>query len=87
LSDQIADHHKPAGDAQTHVQLVRCLLQARDRFDDGEPGADRSLGIVFMRLGITEVDQYTVAHVFGDKPGEARNGVCDAAVIGANYLT
>jgi hypothetical protein len=39
-----------------------------------------------MRLGIAEIDQHTIAHVFGDKAGEASDPVGDAAVIGAEDL-
>jgi ABC-type glutathione transport system ATPase component len=35
---------------------------------------------------VAEVDQHTVAHVFGDKAGEAGDRVGDAAVIGADDL-
>ena len=40
-----------------------------------------------MRLGIAKIDQHPIAHVFGDKPGEAGDRVGNAAVIGADDLT
>ena len=48
-ADQIADHDEPAGDAEPHVQRLR-RREPADRVDDGEPGADRPLGVVLMRL-------------------------------------
>ena len=42
------------------------------------------LGVVLMRLGIAKIDQDTVAHVFGDKPGETGDRLGDAAVICAD---
>ncbi len=57
-----------------------------DRLDNGQSGADRALGVVLMRLGVAEIDQHAVAHVFGDKTGEPADGVGDAAVIGPDDL-
>jgi hypothetical protein len=84
-ADQIADHDKPAGDAEPHVQRLR-RDEATHRFDHCEPGADRPLGIVLVRLGVAEVDQDPVAHILGDKPGEAPDCVGYAAVVGADDL-
>jgi hypothetical protein len=39
-----------------------------------------------MRLGIAEIDQHPVAHVFGDKAGEPRHRRGDAAVVSADDL-
>ncbi len=84
-ADQIADHDQAAGDAEPHIQRLRRRDPA-DRVDDGEPGAHRPLGVVLMRLRVAEIDQHAVAHVLGDKTGEAGNRVGDAAMIGADYL-
>ena len=48
LADQIADHGKPSGDAETHAQILS-RRQAADRLDYRQPGAHRTLGIVLMR--------------------------------------
>jgi carbonic anhydrase/acetyltransferase-like protein (isoleucine patch superfamily) len=37
-------------------------------------------------LWITEINQHTVAHVFGDVTVEAGDRLCDTAVIGADHL-
>jgi hypothetical protein len=54
--------------------------------DHRKPGPDGTLGVVLMRLRIAEINQDTVAHVFGDKPREAADRVGDGAVIGADNL-
>src|SRR4029077_2049072 len=84
-ADQIADDDEAGGDADPHVQRLLCGEPA-DRLDDREPGAGRALGIVLMRLGIAEIDQHAVAHIFGDKTVKAGDGVGDAAVVGADDL-
>jgi len=65
-TDQVADDDEPAGNPEPHSQLFR-RGQAADRLDDGEPGAHRPLGVVLMRLGIAEIDQHPVAHIFGEQ--------------------
>ena len=57
-----------------------------DRVDHRQPGADRPLGIVLMRLRVAEIDQHAVAHVLGDKAVEAGDDLGDGAVIGADQL-
>jgi hypothetical protein len=85
-ADQIADYDEAAGDAEPHIQRFRSG-EPVDRVDDGKPRPDRPLGIVLMRLGIAEIDQNAVAHIFGDKAGETADGIGDAAVVGADQLT
>ena len=60
-----------------HQRLFR-RREPADRIDDGEAGAHRALGIVLMRLGIAEIDQHPVAHVFGDKSVKAGDRLGDA---------
>ena len=55
-----------------------------DGVEERQPGAHRLLVVVLVRLGIAEIDQHAVAHVFGDKTGEAGDRVGDAMVIGAD---
>ena len=65
--------------------FARCYL-ANTR-DQVETGTHRPLSVVLVRLRIPEIDQNSVAHVLGDKPGEARDRIGDAAVIGADNLS
>jgi len=48
--------------------------------------AHRPLGVVLMGLWVTEIDKHAIAHVFGDKPGEAGRSVGDGAVVGGEDL-
>jgi len=57
-----------------------------DRVDNRKPGASRALGVVLMRLGIAEINQHAVAHILGDKPTKAADGLGDAAMVGADDL-
>jgi hypothetical protein len=85
LADQIADHGKPSGDAETHAQILS-RRQAADRLDYRQPGAHRTLGIVLMRPRITEIDQHPVAHIFRDKAVEAADRIADRTVVAADQL-
>ena len=37
----------------------------------GQPRPYRPLGIILVRLRITEIDQHAIAQIFGHKPAEA----------------
>ena len=71
LADQVADNDEPAGDPDPRRQGL-WQVERGDRIDDREAGAHRTLGVVLMGLWVTEIDEHAIAHVFGDKPGEAR---------------
>jgi hypothetical protein len=68
-----------------HAQIL-WRRQSANRLDHRQPGAHRPLGIVLMRLRIAEIDQDAVAHVLGDKAGEAADRVGDGAVVVADQL-
>jgi hypothetical protein len=57
-----------------------------DRVNDREPSAGRALGVILMRLGIAEINEHAVAHIFGDKTAKPGNGVGDRAVVAADQL-
>ena len=71
FADQIADDHQPGGDPDARLELDGFDIEATDRVDHAQPRPDRPLGIVLMRSRVAEIDQNTVAHVFGDKAIEA----------------
>jgi hypothetical protein len=54
--------------------------------DQLQPRAHGSLGFVFVSLGVAEVDQHAIAHVFGHEPSQALHGLCYALLIGRNDL-
>jgi hypothetical protein len=84
-ADQIANDDEASGDAEPHVQRLLCGEPA-DRVDDRQPGAGRALGVVLMRLGIAEINEYAIAHILGDKTAKAADGIGDAAMVGADDL-
>ena len=86
LADQIANHGEPGGDAEPHTQMLS-PRQSANRLDYRQPRPHRSLGIVLMRLRVAEIDQHPVAHIFGDKPIEAADGLGDGAMIIADQPT
>src|SRR5215469_4547036 len=73
----VTDNDQPRRYADAHPEA---------QFADGpyqrQPRPDSSLGIVFVRLRITEIDEHPVAHVFGDEAIEPRDRLRDALVIG-----
>ena len=86
FTDQIADHHEPCSDADPRLELDGFDIEATDRSDHIQPGSDRPLGIVLMRPRVAEIKEYTVAHVFGDKPVEAADDIGDGAMIRGDDL-
>jgi hypothetical protein len=86
-ADQIADDDKAGSDADAAGEFAdRSQPQRANRTDQLEPGQDRPLGIVLLRPRVAEIDQYAVAHVFGDEAVEPADRVGDAVVIGGDDL-
>ena len=59
-------------------------LQTTYRSDQLQPRAHGSLCVILVGLGIAEVDQHPVAHVFRYEAAEAPHGLGDALLIGGN---
>ena len=81
-TQEIADDHDPGRDAHPHMQRrAGRRLQLRRGLDDREPGPHRALGVVLVRLGIAEIGEHAVAHVFGDEASvaarSASRSTCD----------
>ena len=51
-----------------------------------EPGTDRTFRIVFMRLGVAEINQHPIAHVLRHKAVETGDCVRDRVVIGVDEV-
>jgi hypothetical protein len=83
---QLANHDQAGRDADARAQLLLPYAEFSDIRHDRQGGAHRALGIVFVRLGITEIDQGTVAHVSGDEAVKAPNRVGHAAVVRADDI-
>ena len=84
-SDQVADDHQSRGNTDARLQ-GRVGLQVTYSRDQLQPRAHGPLGVVFMGLGVPEVDEDAIAHVLRDEPAEATHGLCDALLIGRNDL-
>ena len=84
-ADQVADHNEAASNAEAHVHWLG-RGESADGIDDGEPGADRPLGIVLVRLRVAKINEHAIAHIFGDKAREPGDRVGDTAVVGADQL-
>jgi hypothetical protein len=87
-TDQVADHDEPGGDAYANLErrtAMRCEL--RNRLDKIEPDANCALSIMFMRLGVAEIGENAVTHVFRHEPTVALDQVGAAVMIGADNPT
>ena len=71
-SEEVADDDQPGRDPDPHAQRrARRGDEFRRSLDDGEPGLHGALGVVFVGLGIAEIGEHAVAHVFGDEAAVA----------------
>jgi hypothetical protein len=91
LADRLADDHEPAGDADAHgaagaIAVSNIGTERRHRVEDRQPGANRALGILFLRIWVTEIDEHAVAHELGDVAVEAPDGVADRLPIAADHV-
>ena len=64
---------------------MRCEL--RNRLHQSKPGANCALSIMFMRLGVAEISENAVTHVFCDEATIALDQFGAAAVIATDYAT
>jgi len=84
-TDDIPDDDQPGGDADPHVQgRAGRGDELRRSLDDGEPGLHGALGVMFVRLGITEIGQHAVTHIFGNEAAVALDQRRATALIGAD---
>ena len=84
-ADQFADHDEAGGDADTDL-MAALGKQPRDRLDQRQRGAYGILGVGLVGFRIAEIDQHTVAHIFGDIAAEPRDDLGCAFVIGRDHL-
>ena len=85
LADQVARHDLAGRDADARRERHR-EAEAADRVDEVEPGPDRALGIVLVRLRIAEIGQHAVAQKLGDVALEALDRPGAAVLVGAHDL-
>ena len=65
LSSHVTDNHQPSMDAYMESELetfvlLQPLIQVSHGIENTEPSTDSSLSIVFMRLGIAEINEQTI---------------------------
>ena len=84
LADEIAYNRKSSGDADAHLQFVALCVQSTDCIDSLQSGSDCPLGIVLVGARVAEINQYAVAHVFGDETVVHGNGLIDCPMIRAD---
>src|SRR5262249_25636409 len=84
-TDQIADHHQTGCDTDTRLQ-GRLGIKVTDCSDQLEPRSHGPLCVVFMRLGVTEINEHPIAHILRYEPAEALHDLCDAFLVGRDNL-
>ena len=87
----VTDHHQPGMAPQPNGQrnLMRFRqdgVELSDRLDDAEPRADRALCVIFVGVGVTEIDQQAVAKILRDVTVEAGDHLGACVVVGAYDL-
>ena len=55
--------------------------ELRHSLDEGKPGPDGALGIMFVRLRIAKISEHSIAHVFGDETSIALDQFRATAMI------
>ncbi|HYP36152.1 MAG TPA: hypothetical protein VEQ62_07410 [Stellaceae bacterium] len=83
---RVADHHHAGRDANANRErFPGARLESRNRGNDIEPRPDGSLGIVFVREGIAEIGQYSVAPELGEEAVIGPRDTGAGGVIGVDH--
>ena len=87
LADQLADHDQAGRDADPGRQRLarRRRPAAASAVDQRQPGPDRPLGVVLVRLRPAEIGEHAVAHVLGDVAAPALDHLGAGVLIGADH--
>jgi hypothetical protein len=85
ITKQVANDHQPCCDADARLE-GRVGLQIGYGSDQLQSCAHGSLCVVFMRLGVAEVDQHPVAHELRDETAETPHGLGHALLVGRDDL-
>ncbi len=85
--DLAASDDQTGCDPNTHVQGDTCCgREPRQRFDERKAGLDGALGVMLVRLRITEIGQHAVSRVVGEVAMVAFNDICAASVTSGCHL-
>src|SRR5215831_1167991 len=68
-------------------RLLQTLIQVSQGSKNSQPSSYCSLRIVFMGVGIAEIDEQTVTKQLGDMPIVALNNVGTYPLIGTHHVT
>jgi hypothetical protein len=82
-SEQVANDDQPRSNADARLQ-GRHSLEAADRGDHFQPGANGAFRVILMRLGIAEVNQHPVARIRRHEAAEALHNLGNAVVVGGD---
>jgi len=86
LAAEVADHHQTGRDADADRERFRgARLEPRNRGNDIEARPHGSLGIVFVRAGIAEIGQYSVAPELGKEAVISSRNTGAGGVIGIDH--
>jgi hypothetical protein len=69
----VTDNHQPRMDTDTDGELetfglLQILLEVLHGMEDTQARAYCSLGVIFMGVGVTKIDEQTVTEQLGDMP-------------------
>src|SRR4029077_18574789 len=78
--------HQTSGDADPNRKFFPLGPERLRSQTERQAGPHGSLGVIFVRLWVAEIDQHAVAHVLGDKAIEMGDRFGDATVIPADHL-
>jgi hypothetical protein len=85
LADHV-DDDEAGGNADPRVERdLGAELEAADRYNQRQPGANRTLRIILMRGRIAEIDQHAIAEVACDKAAKTPHLCRHLAVISGNH--
>ena len=85
--DLAASDDQTGCDPNTHVQGDTCRgREPWQRFDQRKAGLDGALGVMLIRLRITEIGQHAVSRIIGDVAIVVFNDICAASVTSGCHL-
>ena len=73
------------GDAHP-VTLLQMCVECRHGSDNPQPGAHGPPGVIFVRLGIAEIDQQAIAEMLGNVAVEALDDLCAGGLIRPDHF-
>src|SRR5207245_4153302 len=86
---EVTNHDETCGNPDTHLEgldIVLCL-ELSDGSGDCKTCPSRALRVVLVRIRIPEIDQKTIAHIFGDEAAIVVDHLGDATVVSGDYLS